>query len=622
MKSSGTKSLAAVMSAWLAVAAIALGQSYQFSIPRADVTVTIEPQGSALIHYKLTFLCASGAHAIDVVDIGMPGPSHEPCSAAIDGTTLAPGDIRKSTYIDNGYEIQLGRHTILPGQQGVFEFTARCREMVWQDTTSKHLASFRFTPTWFGAEFVKGDTDLVLRYILPPGPYQKPDRMILWHKSTPPFQLKGVLEGELAPSVAWAGRIRMTGPHIYGVSFPKAYVSNVRSMRILRLLLNWFSGNQNVRIAGGITLLVAFTAVFFYATKATGCAVYLVLLILIIVGMYKSPAVHLALYPGVLILGAVAVWYRQTKKLHYLPASISKPGGRVHSSLGAVEAAILLDRPVNHILTIMLFEFMRRGLIEITTQDPLTVKVLAAPHATKTFWTVQGRPVPTTIYETAFLEVLAASPGRPVAEMKFDAPFVILIAQVKAKLKDCDLKRSREYSGFKVEQAWKRVREEADFEVRTQNADRDHGWLMGDTDYQRKWQEIERHDGYRYQPNWYCCRHYSRAPYSFPGGNGSGSAVGAARPQVAGQGDPVPAFSDVIDSISGRLKNIGSTLDKLPINQANSIDLSVFDKITSEAFKAFAEAASSGGGGGRSGGGCACACAGCACACACAGGGR
>lgn len=619
MRFCSIQSVGAVLIAWLAAAAIVLGQpAYRFSIPAADVTVTIEPQGSAFIHYKLTFQCAPGAHAIDVVDIGMPNTKHEPCSAAINGVTLGPGNIRKSTYIDNGYEIDLGGGAIQPGREGVFEFTARCREMVWQDTTAKGLASFRFTPTWFDGRFVTGETDLVLRYLLPPGSYPEPDRTIVWHKGTPPFQLKGVLEGESAPSVAWAQRIRMTRPHLYGVSFLKANVQNVQTMTIWRLLLNWFSGNQDVRIVGGIVLLALFTAVFFYATKATGCALYAVLCVLLLVGMYKSPAVHLALYPVVLVLGGLAVWYRQTKKLHYIPASISKPGGRVQNNLSAVEAAVLLDRPVHHILTMILFEFTRRGLIEIVSRDPLTVKVLAAPQAAKTFWTVKGRAVPVSDSESGFLAVLAAAPGKPVDKMKFDAPFAVLVAQVKKKLQDCDLKRTREYCEFKVMQAWKRVREEADFEVRTQTADREHGWLMGDPEYSRKWQEIERNDGYRYRPAWYHCGPHYHGTHPAP----RGAPLDPVRLANATAAEPVPAFSDVIDSISGRLQNLGSTLENLPINQNNSIDLSGLDRITNDAFKAFAESARSGGGGYGGGGGCACACAGCACACACAGGGR
>jgi hypothetical protein len=216
-----------------------LAQEYNFAIPKADITVTIEPEGSALIHYKLLFKCSPGAHAIDIVDIGMPSGMHEAISASIDGDLVNPSKIKKSSYVSNGYEVHLGTATIYPNTSGLFEFVGRSKNMVWQDTTKKNMASFRFSPTWFGSKYVTGTTELTLRYKLPPGNYPDPDRTILWHKNTPPFQLKGIVAGEAVPSVVWTQTIKMTGPHKFGVSFPKAYVQKVEHITTYGLFLRW-----------------------------------------------------------------------------------------------------------------------------------------------------------------------------------------------------------------------------------------------------------------------------------------------------------------------------------------------------------------------------------------------
>ena len=358
--------------------------NYRFSVPRAEVTVTIEPEGSALIHYALTFECSRGAHPIDVVDIGMPTQKHKPVSAAIDGRPLLPSSIRPSKYVDNAYEILLGGGAIRPGHEGVFEFTARSRGMVWQDTTDPGMASFRFTPTWFDAKFVSGKTHLVLRYKLPPGEYPEPDKTIIWHKGTPRFTVKGVLEGETAPSVTWTRSVSLTGPHVFGVSFPKAYVTNVKKMGMLRLLHRWFKGNTDARIVSAMIVIVLFAAVFFLSTRGTGCALFVVGLAGLAFVMYRSDVAHLCLYPVLLGLAVASLLYRRSAKKHYVPAKISRPGGTVSTGLTAVEAAVLLDEPVEKILTILIFEMARRKLVAVEAGPPMKVAVQGRPY--KTGW--------------------------------------------------------------------------------------------------------------------------------------------------------------------------------------------------------------------------------------------
>jgi len=619
----GTRRILSLLATGLLWSCAACAAPYRFSIPAAEVTVTIEPAGSALIHYKLTFVCAAHAHPIDVVDIGMPTRTHEALGAALNGMPLADTAIRKSTAIANGYETHLGEHTISAGTRGVFEFKARSHGMVWQDTTHRQMASFRFSPTWFGQEYVRGDTELLLRYRLPPGSYADPDRMILWHKGTPAFQLKGVLEGENVPSVVWRRRIRMTRQHLFGVSFPKAFVQQVRSMSVWQLLYKWFTRYPERQLVSGLIVLALFSAVFLFATRFTGCALFIALAVVLGFGMAFSPVFHLCMYPALLVLGGLAFWYRRSKKMHYIPASISREGGRVHSGLSAVEAAVLLDVPVNRILTMLIFELARRGLVKVTAPDPLKLDVTAEKDGQeKGRWRSDGRVRRVTRYEDAFLSCFAAHRGEPIHTLKLDACFEALLEQVTQKLEGCDLRRTRDYCRFKVTHAWKRVREEADFDTRTRYAEKNQGWLMNDPEDRAKWATLERTEGYYFRPWWY----YGHGPRVY-GVHGAGISTAAPAAPVPAPAAAGPAFRDVVDSVLGRLQNLGSTLESLPINQTNSIDLSALDRLTNQMLESGGGrgggwGGSGGGFGGGFGGGCACACAGCACACACAGGGR
>src|SRR5262245_17507944 len=47
-------------------------QEYLFSVPRLEMDVRIQKDASAIIEYDIDFENAPGAHAIDIVDIGLP----------------------------------------------------------------------------------------------------------------------------------------------------------------------------------------------------------------------------------------------------------------------------------------------------------------------------------------------------------------------------------------------------------------------------------------------------------------------------------------------------------------------------------------------------------------------
>lgn len=592
---------------WFALAGLAGAQNYRFGIPTAQVTVTIEPEGSALIHYELTFKCHSGAHAIDVVDIGMPSKKHEPLSAAMGGKALPLNAIRKSTYVDNGYEIHLGQGSIQPGKTGIFEFTGRSYHMVWQDTTDKALASFRFTPTWFGKEFLRGKTHLVVRYRLPPGDYPEPDRTIVWHKGTPEFTMKGVVEGDTAPSVVWSQDARMTGPRMFGVSFPKAYMTKVKKMTIFGLFFRWFSDNTNARIASGILVLVLYSTLFLFSTRGTGCALFGVGFTALLIMMYRSDAMHLAMYPFLVLLTALSFVYRCRSKEHYIPARISRPGGNVVAALTSVQAAVLMDEPVQKILTILIFDFARKGIVEITSEDPLKVRLQGEQQ--KNVWRrPDGRKIHLRSYEQRFIKSFESQIDTPVDEMRFNSAFKVLVDDLTEKLQGSDLDRTRGYCAMKVAQAWRRIESEGQPQVRQNRVDKDIGWLMLDDEFDEKIRRRET-DDYYYRPGyWYHSHTYPR-----------GTAVTASPAPPIPAAEVTTSFGDVVNSITGRLSKIGDSIRSIALNETRSIDLSGLDKITNAALKSLASG--SGGGGGFSGG-CACACAGCACACACAGGGR
>jgi hypothetical protein len=607
----------------LAPAAPAAAQNYRFSVPEAKVTVEVEKSGAALIHYSFTFQCAPGAHPIDIVDVGMPGKKHEALSAAANSVPLPAGSIRPSTYVPNGYEIHLGNQAIGPGGRGTVEFIARERDMVWQDTTDPEQASFRFTPTWFGAQYVSGPTKLILRYKLPipASEYPAAKEKILWQKKGEDFSAKGVFEDEDAASVAWVRDVRLTGPNLFGVSFPKRYMEKVMDKTIWDLFHDWWAGTPGVRPMSALLLLAAFGLLFFYVTRGTGCSLFVPLVIVLGLFFVLLPDSMLLAWPAVIVLGILARRWRRRSKASYFPAEVCREGGGIKRGLTAVEAAVLLEVPLPKVLTMIVFALARKGVVRIRRREPLSLEVVGSEKAAGVWAVPDGKPVKLWPYEPAFIRAFREGGGKPVEEMNLEKSFLELVTLVSGHMKGFDLKATQEYYRYVVARAWKQVKAEADYEARFVRADRELDWLMLDDDWGHRLGDAG--DGrYVYWPWWW---------------HGSGGRIfsaplggGGALPGPAGTGPTgsVPSFGDVAGSLVGRMENASAGLvGKLDgLKPGGSLDLSTVDRFTGDFLSDLAKSGGGSGGGGGfgggGGGGCACACAGCACACACAGGGR
>lgn len=594
----------------------AVAQNYLFSVPEAKVTVEIQEDGAARIHYALTFTCMQGAHPIDIVDIGMPNMGdHQPISAAVNGNPLPDGSIQISTYVEprgSAYEVHLGAHTIMPGQTGVFEFTGREEDLVWQDTTDPEQASFRFTPTWFGSQYVRGGTMLTLRYVLPipAEDYPQVESRILWQQKGQDFDVKGVMEGEEYASVAWVRQVSLTGPNMFGISFPKQYVGDVRKMTLFGLFYRWFSETKEVQMASGAVLIIVFAITFFILTRGTGWSVFLVLTAAGIVGMYQSPKIHLLLYPFVLLMIVLAWLLRNRRKKRYFPAEFCIEGGGIKRGLTAVEAAMLLEVPLHRVLAMVIFGLTKKGALQIVENDPLRVEVIGEKIGD--LWKLPGDEKNRLRgYEYAFLKAFRAHPGKPVEKLDLETPFNTLLEGVKKAMAGFDFDATREYYRSIVTRAWKRVEDEANYDVKYQEVDKTFDWLMLDEGWDRRMRDTERDRPF--VPHWWGPR-YIGVPHT----RTAGPAVPSA-PSGPGRSPGTPSFGDVASSMVGRFENMSSSLvGKLDAatTSRGGINLTAFDTFTTEFLESLAKS-----GGGRGGGG-GCACAGCACACACAGGGR
>ncbi len=597
------------------------GFDYRFSVPEARVTVYIEKSGSALIHYRIKFRCARNGKPIDIVDIGMPSKSHRAIGAKLNGVAVPRHQIMISKYVQNAYETHLPE-SIGPEKEGVFEFTARSHDMVWQDTTDPAQASFRFTPTWFDSSLLIGKTALTLVYVLPipANDLGKVTNRILYHRKSEAGWKKGLsADGKLA-AVVWKRKVSLDRKSVFGVSFPKNYVEKVLARTILDDFMDWWRTSPRLQVLSGLLLAAAFGLGFFLGTRGTGCGLWGLLTLGMIGGMIWSPIFHLCMYPLVGSLVVIAWWARRRGRKHYFPAELCREGGGIKRGLTAVEAGVLLELPLNKLLTMVVFGMARKGFIRITHAHSLRLKVRVKKNPSGVWLLPGDAPAKVWAYEPGFIHAFRSQDQKRVEDMRLHHPIGLLIEGVAQRMRGFDLEDTRDYYRQIVHRAWKQIRAETDYEVRFAQVDRSIEWLMLGGGWDEDMRDLEEEDGHRYAPWWY------------EGGRPGVYSLPVAGSEPSGNVFSDTSFADVANSVTGRLETLSRSLAGAPdsaISSRGTVDLSAIDRFTDDALSVLAvqggDNSGGGDGGGFTGGGfssCACACAGCACACACAGGGR
>ena len=593
--------------------AAAAGQDYLFGVPELEMQVFVKPDASLRIVSDITFQNRGGAHAIDIVDIGVPHSGYNLSNIRASSDGLQLRDIRDSEVVTPGFEVHMGIRTIGPGRSGKLHVEFEMPNMVFQDTTNEELASLRITPTWFGEQYVIGNTHIKVAVHLPGG--VKPDEALYHSRS---FSQKALFQDRTVLVWDWPAD-RLTGPHMVGVSFPKREMTRVVKITKLGLLVKWFSESFEARVWAAIFFFLMFGFAFFRFSSWTGFSVFFVLSIVCAAVFYVSPGWHLALLPTVVCLVFVNEWFLRRRKTRYMPPIAQVEGGGIKRGLTAPKAAALLELPIAKVLSLVVFGMLKKGILRQVQADPLAVevadaftiekgKLLTTDKDRAKFYRKVGQKRGFVIhkYEHPFIYLLESNPGKPVKELNFGVPMKGLLERAAARMKGFDLSDTRDYYRSIIKRAMDQAAAIGDIPQREKALDRNFEWLLMDDAYPTVFTY-----GRPYRPIW------SRGPMT------TSSIGGGAASRIPGQ----TSFGDVAASFAGWTENtMGSMASAIAPGSLNIatpsggfVDLSGADSLTGEFFQALGEISTSGGGGGGGGG---CACAGCACACACAGGGR
>ncbi len=530
---------------------------YFFQVNKEAVHVYWNSDGTQSLDYKWTFTNQPGSHPIDFVDVGMPNYNFDmgTIKAEVDGV---PVSVSQSDYegSGSGFAIVMGNKTITAGDSAeVHVFVGRITDVLYPDDNDEAYASAVFVPTYFGSQYVTGSTDLTVTFHLPPNMGEQEPR---WHASPSgfPSEPQAAFDAENRVTYTWySPSASMSATYEFGASFPRTYVpADSIYVKPIEPLIS------------GDTIFSLLCGGFF-----------------------------LFMFVGVPAITAVS---NQRRKMQYLPPKVAIEGHGIKRGLTAVEAAILLEQPLDKIMTMILFGTLKKAAAEVITRDPLMIKSAAVLS--------DGLHE----YELDFLRAFKEEKAKE-RQVKLQETMVKLVKSVSEKMRGFSRRETVDYYKSIMEKAWQQIEAADTPEVKSQKFDEALEWTMLDKDYDDRTRRV----GPVYVPMWW----------------GRYDPTYSSRPASAGSG--LPSSKSSLPSGTGRSALPGADIAAQMVTGVQTFSQKVVgnvntftEKITGATNPMPKPTSSGKSGGGRSGGGggrsCACACACAGCACACAGGGR
>ena len=537
----------------------ALAQDYFFSLDKEVVNVFWNSDGTMSLDYLFTFTNQPSGHSIEFVDVGMPNSNFDfnTIRADSNGNLLSISSDFQGTG-GEGFAVEMGPYAIPPGQTGtVHVFVGRIEGVLYPDDNDDSYTSAVFAPAYFTSDVVTGSTDLTVTYHLPPGVKPEEPR---WHEAPAgfPSEPQTGFDSEGRITYTWSNpNASPSRQYTFGASFPKTYVP---STAIVVPPPFDFGGLID-------TIVSSFGPLAF-------CCFFLFM------------------FGGLPILTAIG---NRRRKLQYMSPKIAIEGHGIKRGLTAVEAAILMEQPLDKVMTMILFGVVKKGAATVTKRDPLQVEVTPAFSGSADLHDYELN------FLRAFKETDAQTRRNLLQEMT-----VKLVRSVSEKMKGFSRRETIEYYRRIMEAAWEQVQKANTPEVQMAFFDQQLEWTMLDKDYDDRSRRV--FTGPIFVPMWWGRYDptYRTGPISTSGGGGvSAPSQPSGRTSLPG--------ADFAASMVGGVQ----TFSQKVIGNVSDFTSRVTN-VTNPPPKPTSSGRSMGGGGR----GCACACACAGCACACAGGGR
>jgi len=546
-------------------------QNYEFKVTRYEVEAYIESDGTLTLKYLMDFKNSPSGKPIDFVDLGLPYAEYQVKNISAQINEIPITHIQNSEYV-HGVELGLKNNAIPSGATGVV--TANVYGMTkfltpYDGEDKENFANFQFTPSYFDSSFDRSNnTHYRMTIILPPGVgtdqgvYYKPGKF----PQTQEVEASTTTDGRVYYSW-YSDEADTHTSYLFGAAFPASTVPS-------NAIGATFNSGSNQGSSSS------------FWSEILSCTPCLFGLI------------PLAIFIAAVIKNAKNAKDHEKRKMEYLPPKISIEGHGIKRGLTAVEAGILMEQPIDRILTMILFGVIKKDAVMVAQKEPLEILV--------------KDPMPADLHEYEKSFILAfKSKDKEARRRALRSTIIDLVKVVTDKMKGFSVPETVAYYKDIVARAWSSVEGSATPEVKMATYEKALEWTMLDKEY-----------GPRTE------RTFSGGPVILPRWWGRYDPVYRSGGGVLSS--PKPSSSPSTTT-SRPLSIPGADFAASMVNNASAMTASLIGNVgvftgsvTSRTNPIPAQPRSGGGfrGGGGGGSSCACACACAGCACACAGGGR
>ena len=532
--------------------AVAFAQNYSFSLDEMDVHAFWQEDGTLSLDYTLSFTNSPSADALDFVDVGLPNTTFNLSNVRADMNGIPLTQIENSPYV-TGVAVGLGEQKIAPGDKGTVHVVIDgIKQVLYPDDKDKAYVSAVFKTTWFDQKFVSGSTKTQVTFHLPPGVTPEEPR---WHSAPSGFPSEPVSGFDEQGRIIYTWKnpqATASEGYTFGASFPVKYLPASAVVRPDPL-------EPLFSLIGG-------------CVSMTPC---LLVVIVFVVGIFLSARAA------------------RRRSMQYLPPAISIEGHGIKRGLTAVEAAVLMEQPMEKILTMILFSTLKKNAAEVLSREPLKIKVNAQ------------LPEGLYPYEEDFLKVFSETNDKKQQRTDTREMIVNLVKSLAVKMKGFSRKETVAYYKDILEKAWQQVESAQTPDMKSTKYDEVMDWTMLDKNFDGRTKEVFRSEPI-FLPTWWL-----RYDPSFSRGGSTfhDASPISSMPSIPQSMPTLPGGEFAASMVTGMQNFAGGVVGNIT-DFTNSIT-----NATNPPPKTSSSSS-------RSGGGCACACACAGCACACAGGGR
>ncbi|MCL4258600.1 MAG: hypothetical protein KJZ53_08745 [Anaerolineales bacterium] len=274
-------------------------------------------------------------------------------------------------------------------------------------------------------------------------------------------------------------------------------------------MLAAFEANLVLRIATAAVFTALLWLLFLQLARGQGRLVFAAVAAGLLAVFAYSPLAQVLAFVPLLGLLAWAAW-RRRQAAGYQPAVARIEGGGVKRGLTPPEAAVLLGRPINITLTLLLFELLRKGILRQTNGEPFTVEVAEAFRTHASGLTAQERGERRRLaaqainaalhaFEEPFLEIIESHPGVPVRALDLGVAVQPLVRYVAGRAGGYSLDETRVYYDLIIDRAPKEARSDGKLTFdRERIFNRNLGWVLLGADFVTVLDQPD----YSYVPQW------------------------------------------------------------------------------------------------------------------------